>query len=136
MNPIARRPYSPRAARRASSMAASTAARICGRAFEQRLAGGRELDAARGPVEERLPELGLEAADLLRQRRLGDVQAFGGTAEVPLLGHGEEVAQVPQLHGSASAIHIRNIANQHLIGVALRIARSSCAVREGTWTCK
>ena len=103
---MARRPYSPRAARRASSTAESTAARISRRALEQRLAGGRELDAARGPVEERLPELGLEAADLLRERRLRDVQALGGAAEVPLLGHGDEVAQVPELHGSALAIHI------------------------------
>ena len=69
------------------------------RALEQHLAGGRELDAARGAVEQRLSELGLEAADLLRERRLGDVQAFGGAAEVPLLGDGDEVAQVPELHG-------------------------------------
>ena len=103
---MARRPYSPRAARRASSTAASTAARISRRALEQHLAGGRELDAARRPVEQRLAELGLEAPDLLRQRRLGDVQPLGGAAEVPLLGHGDEVAQVPELHGSAPAIHI------------------------------
>ena len=63
-------------------------------ALEQHLAGGRELDAARGAVEQRLAELGLEAADLLRERRLRDVQPRGGAAEVPLLGDGDEVAQV------------------------------------------
>ena len=97
---MARRPYSPRAARRASSTAESKAARISRRALEQRLAGGSELDAARGPVEQRLAQLGLEAADLLRERRLRDVQPLGGAAEVPLLGHGDEVAQVPQFHSS------------------------------------
>ena len=41
--------------------------------LEEHLAGGRELDAAGGPVQQRLSELGLEAADLLRERRLRDV---------------------------------------------------------------
>ena len=43
-------------------------------------------------------ELALELADLLRQRRLGDVQPIGGPAEVQLLGDGPEVAKMPQLH--------------------------------------
>ena len=30
----------------------------------------------------------------------------GGAAEMPLLGDGDEVAQMPELHGSASPIHI------------------------------
>jgi len=35
--------------------------------------------------------LRFEAADLLAQRRLSDVQAFGGAAEVQLLGDRDEV---------------------------------------------
>ena len=96
---MASRPYSPRAARRASSMARVDRGQDLAAALEQHLAGGRELDAARGPVQQRLAELGLEAADLLRERRLRDVQALGGAAEVPLLGDGDEVAQVSELHG-------------------------------------
>ena len=95
---MARRPYSPRAARRASSTARVDRGEDLAAALEQHLAGGRELDAARGAVEQRLAELGLEAADLLRERRLRDVQPLGGAAEVPLLGDGDEVAQVPELH--------------------------------------
>ena len=93
----------------AAVLAARRAARVLDRrrrprqdlrpALEQHLAGGRELDAARGAVQQRLPELGLEAADLLRERRLRDVQPRGGAAEVALLGDGDEVAQVPELHG-------------------------------------
>ena len=74
--------------------------------LEQYLAGGRELDAARGAVQERLAELGLEAADLLGERRLRDVKPRGGSAEMPLLGDGDEVAQMPELHDSAWPIHI------------------------------
>jgi len=52
------------------------------RPLEQRLAGGGELDAARRAVEQRGAELGLHAADVLRERRLGHVEALGGAPEV------------------------------------------------------
>ena len=39
----------------------------------------------------------LELVDLVAQRRLGDVEACGGAAEVELLGDGEEVAQQTRL---------------------------------------
>ncbi len=44
------------------------------------------------------PQLGLQRADLLAQRRLGDVQAKRGAREVQLLGDGDEIAQVAQFH--------------------------------------
>jgi hypothetical protein len=91
-------------------------------ALEEHRAGRSELDAARGPVGQRFAELGLKAADLLRQRRLGDVKALGGAAEVPLLGDRDEVAEVSQLHGSPVPIHIEGAVNQHNIGVARDIA--------------
>ena len=50
----------------------------------------------------------LQLPDLLRQRRLRDVQAGGGAAEVPLLGDGDEVPQMAQLH----AIYIRRVSIQ------------------------
>ena len=40
----------------------------------------------------------LEPTHLLAQRRLGDADALGGAAEVQLLGDGDEVAQVPEVH--------------------------------------
>src|SRR5919201_1369515 len=57
----------------------------------QQLAVKVELDAGGGPVEEGFPELGFEAADLLRERWLRDVKPCGSSAEVPFLGHGDEV---------------------------------------------
>jgi hypothetical protein len=50
--------------------------------------------------EQRHPEAGLQRLDLLRQRRRGDVHALSGTAEVQLLGDGDEVAQLAKLHRS------------------------------------
>ena len=41
----------------------------------------------------------LQLPDLLGQRRLGHVEPLRGTAEVTLLGDGEEVPQVSQFHG-------------------------------------
>jgi hypothetical protein len=43
------------------------------------------------------------------------MQPRRGAAEVPFLGDGDEVAQVPQLH---AVIYIENVFNRHLIGVA------------------
>ena len=57
-----------------------------------------QVDAPSRAGEQGDAELGLELADLLRQRRLRHVEAFGGPAEVPLLGDGDEVAEVAQFH--------------------------------------
>lgn len=68
---------------------------------EQRLTGAGELDAATGPLEQPNPDKGLEPRDLLAKRRLGDVQARGGTAEVQLLRNHDEVfdeAQIQPFH--------------------------------------
>ena len=72
--------------------------------FEQGLAGLGELDAPCRAVEQRHAELPLESRDRGAQRLLGDVHAAGGAREVQLLGDGDEVAQVPQLH-----IHRRGV---------------------------
>jgi hypothetical protein len=66
---------------------------------EEGEAGGGELHAARDAREERRADVALEVADLPAQRRLGDVQARRRAAEVQLLGDGDEVAQVAELHG-------------------------------------
>src|SRR5262245_51129631 len=48
------------------------------------------------------PEFFLELTDLLAQRRLTDVEADCGSAEVQLLRDGDEVSQMTQLHRYAN----------------------------------
>ncbi len=64
----------------------------------QQPAGVGEPHTAAVALEQLHPELGLEPADLLAQRRLGDVQALRGPTEVELVGNRGEVAQMAQLH--------------------------------------
>jgi len=48
-------------------------------------------------VEELDPEFALELPDLLAERRLRDLEALGGAAEMELLRDGDEVAQPPEV---------------------------------------
>ena len=68
------------------------------RAGDEHVARLRHRDLARRALDERHPDLRLEAADLLRQRRLGDVLAGGRASEVTLVGERDEVAQLSQIH--------------------------------------
>jgi hypothetical protein len=65
--------------------------------FEQRPPGGGEFDLAAGTQEQLCAQGPLELVDLVAQRRLRDVEARGGTAEVELVGDGEEVAKQARL---------------------------------------
>ncbi len=49
------------------------------------------------PVKQCHAELLFETADLMTQRRLGDVQPLGGPAEVKLLSDGDEILDEPQV---------------------------------------
>jgi len=60
---------------------------------EERLPGGGEPDLAVVADEQLCPKGALELVDLVAQRRLGDVETRGCTAEVALLRNGEEVAK-------------------------------------------
>jgi hypothetical protein len=60
-------------------------------------------------VEQLDTELFFELADLVRQRRLGDVQAFGGACEIQGFGDGIEVADVAQFHERSSVFIIDGI---------------------------
>jgi hypothetical protein len=51
-------------------------------------------------VEERLPELTLQATDLRTDGRLGNRDAARSTRELPLFGHGHEVGELPQIHNN------------------------------------
>jgi len=53
-------------------------------------------------VEQRRADLLFELLDLVRQRRLRDMQPLGRAREVERAGQCDEVAQVPQFHGGAT----------------------------------
>jgi hypothetical protein len=65
---------------------------------QQRLARGRQAHRAAVAQEDALAELGLEPADLLADRRLGDPQPLRRAREVRLLGHGDEIGELTELH--------------------------------------
>ncbi|MDT5025809.1 MAG: hypothetical protein QOE61_2235, partial [Micromonosporaceae bacterium] len=50
-------------------------------------------------VEQAYAEIAFECADLLRQRLLGEVQVLRGTAETEVLGDGDKVPELTQVHG-------------------------------------
>jgi len=68
---------------------------------QQRLAGDRQLHAAGAANEQRDAEFGLQRADLLAERRLLHVEPPRRTGDVPLLGDGDEVAEMTQFHARA-----------------------------------
>ena len=83
---------------RTSSRARSTSARIT-RARSARTRPAGVSSAPRGrAIEERDAQVPLQRTDLLRERRSGDVQPARGSGEAPLLGHGEEVPELAQVH--------------------------------------
>ena len=67
--------------------------------FEVSLTSWRQLDLAGRAGQQHYAQFGLELLDLLRERGLGDVQPYGSPAEVALLRHGHEVADVSEFHG-------------------------------------
>ena len=95
---------SARPATRASSAATSARATF----GQQDRAGLGQLDAAVRAREQLYAQLLLELADLLGDRGLGDVQARGRVAEVPLLGDGDEVPQMSKLHGAGGSFSSRD----------------------------
>ena len=74
--------------------------------LEERVPGGGELDLAAGAYEQLCAQGALELADLVAQRRLGDVEARGGTAEVQLLSDGQEVAKQTRLEINSPSLSI------------------------------
>ena len=64
------------------------------------LAGVGEQDVARAALDERDAELLLQLLDLRRQRRLADEARLGRPAEVAVVGHGDQVLEVAQVHRS------------------------------------
>ena len=63
------------------------------RAPQQRLAGGRGLDAAAAAQQQRHADLGFERGDALAQRRGHQRFARRGARDAAFLAHGDEVLQ-------------------------------------------
>ena len=72
----------------------------CPRLDEERAPGVGQLDPPVRAMKQVDPQFLLQATDLLAERRLGDVKASRGSAEVQHVGHGDEVPEVPEFHGS------------------------------------
>jgi hypothetical protein len=66
------------------------------RPVQQRLAGQGEFHPVRGTPQQVTADQALQAADLPAQRGLGQVEPGRGPAEVQLVGHRDEGAQVTQ----------------------------------------
>lgn len=64
--------------------------------FEVGLTGIGEAHRAAGAIEELRTDAALQLLNLLRQRRLGDMEVLGCAGEVPAIGDGLQVSQVAQ----------------------------------------
>jgi len=109
-----REPATARAQRRDALVDLAQCARRVG---EEQLARLGRHHLAADALEERLADLLLELADLVRERRLGDVDVRRGAREAQAVGQGHEVAQVSQLHGNPvieSMPSIISMAKDHL----------------------
>ena len=98
MKPILSAPSSPRSANRALRHAWSKAAIAKRAILEEALPGVGEFGAARISLEQAHAKLPLQRRDLPRQRRLADVQALGGAAEMQRFGQRHEIAHLAQVN--------------------------------------
>ena len=57
--------------------------------------------------EERQAELFLELMNMAAERRLGNVESFGGLGHAESVGHGNECLYVPKVHGGGILYQIR-----------------------------
>jgi len=108
------------------------------RARRDRLAGLGRRDAAARALEELGAELGLEPANLVRERRLGDVELLGGAGEVPVAGDRLGIDQLPEFdrlminrdRSGDNTVLLRLIEPTRIVAVlplTLRLAESSDA---------
>jgi hypothetical protein len=66
--------------------------------LQQYLPGMSQGDCARISVEQGVPNMLFQLPNLLRKRRLGDVQPFRGSAKMQLLGYGDKITKMAQLN--------------------------------------
>jgi hypothetical protein len=97
VKPISIRPISPRAALRHGDGAPGLRQRRVGLGEEQPAGLGQRHAPARA-LEEPHAELALERLDLQAERRLRHMQPLGRPPEMQLLGNGDEIPEMAQLH--------------------------------------
>src|SRR5262245_57162469 len=90
-------------------------------------AGVRQLHVTLRPVKQGGVQLPLEATDLLAQRRLRDMEPRSGSPEMELFGHGEEVAQVAQLHMATHIINVSIVQGKYIGRPPSPIASWNCS---------
>ena len=96
MTPSRSSPVSGRLPAWAASTSWSAAAQQRLGAADDLLAAGRQGDLALAAVDQRRPQQILELAQPGAQGRLGNQAVVGGATEMPVLGDGNEVAQLAQ----------------------------------------
>jgi hypothetical protein len=69
------------------------------RMFQEDAPGLRELDSSAIPSQELDTDGALELQDLLRETRLGDMEAFRRSPEVKLFGDRDEVPELTEIYG-------------------------------------
>ena len=81
--------------------------------IEEGAAGFGQRDTVRTPLQQLHADFGLEVTDLPAQRRLRGMQPLlRRQLEAAALGHGDEVAEMPQLHDAWApfCLYLRGIA--------------------------
>ena len=90
--------------------------------IEEYAAGSGQRDAARAALQQFDADLQFQIADLPAQRRLRRVQPpLGRIGQAALLGNRNEIAQMPQLHGS---IHTFKVWLEHTKSLSKRQSRT------------
>lgn len=97
---------------------------------QEALARREQGHPARRPGEKCRPELVLQRADLSAERRLRDVEALRGAANVPFLGDGHEVTDLREAHGRSMVRAGRYRKRSRQIERVLDMLRSPAALRE------
>ena len=98
VNPTRSVPVSPRPAERAIDIAWLALSSMARASARNRMPCLGQGDPASDACEKVNAEFALQSLDLLRERRLGDPQANSCLRDVELLGRGDEIAEMPQLH--------------------------------------
>src|SRR5438034_280578 len=71
---------------------------------EGRVDGAAQSHPTRAPMEQGHAQLPFEVVDLFRYGGWCDTHAAGGVDKAPLLGDGDEVAEMAELHWATSSV--------------------------------
>ncbi|MCY1535369.1 hypothetical protein D9M68_707700 [compost metagenome] len=72
--------------------------------LQHQLAMSGEADAAAVAIQQTAIQIGFECLDAAAQGRLAEVDRLGGAGEMPVLGKGDEVAELAQVVHACTAL--------------------------------